>query len=199
MYSRISRNAAVAGAMVFAAASTHCAGVPTSTAVCILAPPPGQQGPGSGVVSLTQQRIPGTKTPVVIRVRVSGLAPNSVHGFHIHQLGDLQQGCISAGGHFNPSRKNHGGPLDEERHAGDLGNVVADGQGVVDATIIDSLLSLDPASTSSIIGRSAVLHADPDDLGKGGHADSLTTGHAGARISCGVIGLGADIEEVPKA
>ena len=32
------------------------------------------------------------------------------------------------------------------------------------------------------------VHADPDDLGKGGHPDSLTTGHAGGRLACGVIG-----------
>ncbi len=32
------------------------------------------------------------------------------------------------------------------------------------------------------------VHADPDDLGKGGFEDSLTTGHAGGRLACGVIG-----------
>lgn len=32
------------------------------------------------------------------------------------------------------------------------------------------------------------VHADPDDLGKGGFQDSLTTGHAGGRLACGVIG-----------
>jgi Cu-Zn family superoxide dismutase len=41
---------------------------------------------------------------------------------------------------------------------------------------------------SNIIGRSLVIHEKPDDLGMGGHEDSLTTGHAGARITCAVIG-----------
>ena len=40
----------------------------------------------------------------------------------------------------------------------------------------------------SIIGRSIVIHENPDDLGKGGYPDSKTTGHAGKRIACGVIG-----------
>jgi len=32
------------------------------------------------------------------------------------------------------------------------------------------------------------IHKDEDDLGQGGFPDSQTTGHAGARIACGVIG-----------
>jgi Cu-Zn family superoxide dismutase len=30
------------------------------------------------------------------------LEPNSVHGFHVHNSGDIRQGCGSTGGHFNP-------------------------------------------------------------------------------------------------
>ena len=41
----------------------------------------------------------------------------------------------------------------------------------------------------SVIGRSCLLHAGEDDLGTGGFSDSKTTGHAGARIACGIIGL----------
>ena len=41
----------------------------------------------------------------------------------------------------------------------------------------------------NILGRSVIIHRDPDDLGKGGHDDSLTTGHAGKRLDCAVIGI----------
>lgn len=53
-------------------------------------------------------------------------------------------------------------------------------------TIQDRLISI--LGPHSVIGRSMVIHADVDDLGKGGHELSLSTGNAGARLACGVIG-----------
>lgn len=59
----------------------------------------------------------------------------------------------------------------------------------------DVVISILPGETQfSIIGRAVVLHADADDLGRGGFADSKTTGHAGPRIACGVIGLDAQVD-----
>lgn len=137
---------------------------------------------------------------------MKGLAPGN-HGFHIHQFGDYTGGCISAGGHFNPFGKQHGGPTDTNRHAGDLGNIVANDSGVAIVDITDGQIPI--TGENSIIGRSVVVsiiyvvvtsvlcsilclqvHAGEDDLGKGGFDDSLTTGHAGGRLACGVIGFG---------
>jgi Cu-Zn family superoxide dismutase len=43
------------------------------------------------------------------------------HGFHIHEFGNLLEGCISAGPHYNPHKVTHGGPGEDVRHIGDLG------------------------------------------------------------------------------
>lgn len=75
----------------------------------------------------------------------------------------------------------------KERHIGDLGNVVAGADGNASLDVSDKLVSL--VGEHSVVGRSIVVHAGEDDLGKGGHDDSLTTGHAGGRVACGVIGV----------
>lgn len=100
-------------------------------------------------------------------------------------------------------------------HIGDLGNIVAGEDGSAKVDIVDKKIAL--SGPHSIIGRSVVvcsrhlpvyfLHGDckfkdsnpnieqvhdgEDDLGKGGHKDSLTTGNAGGRAACGVIGFGS--------
>ena len=108
------------------------------------------------------------------------------HGFHIHQFGNLEKGCTTAGPHYNPFKKTHGGPDAEERHVGDLGNVEADASGNATYNHEDHLVTL--FGQYSVLGRSCVLHENVDDLGLGGHELSKTTGNAGGRIACGVIG-----------
>jgi len=139
-----------------------------------------------GVINFEQ---PATGGNTTIKGKVSGLAPG-LHGFHIHAFGDLSNGCVTAGPHFNPTNATHGGPKDEVRHFGDLGNVEVTNQGD-DAVISlnDHLLSL--IGEHSIIGRSVIMHAKEDDLGRGGDEESKKTGNAGARLCCGVIGLAA--------
>uniref|UniRef100_Q9XYS0 Superoxide dismutase [Cu-Zn] n=1 Tax=Pacifastacus leniusculus TaxID=6720 RepID=Q9XYS0_PACLE len=129
---------------------------------------------------------------------VSGLTPGK-HGFHVHQKGDLGDGCKAAGGHFNPFNKNHGAPEDLERHAGDFGNVVADYQGVATIYIDDSQVSLDPSSEAYIGGLAIVVHAGVDDLGRGGNPESAKTGNAGARSGCGIIRVVAPTYQPPQS
>ena len=120
----------------------------------------------------------------IIVGKITGLEPGS-HGFHIHEFGDLTNGCESAGGHYNPDDVDHGGL--EQGHVGDLENVTANTDGIADFTIIAKRVDL--IGERSVIGRSIVIHSDEDDLGKGGDAESLKTGNAGERLACGVIVL----------
>jgi Cu/Zn superoxide dismutase/predicted kinase/nicotinic acid mononucleotide adenylyltransferase len=138
------------------------------------------QGDVEGNIMLTQK--PGK--PTVITGQITGLKPGK-HGFHIHEFGDLSKGCESAGGHYNPSKVNHG-DLDKG-HVGDLGNIEANEQGIASFTINASRVTL--VGEQSVVGRSIVVHSGEDDLGQGGDAESLKTGNAGSRLGCGVIRL----------
>jgi Cu-Zn family superoxide dismutase len=127
-------------------------------------------------------------TKVVIKGNLKSVKyKNSSHGFHIHEAGDLSDKCMGACAHFNPYGKKHGGPTSKERHVGDLGNIRFDARGVAKFRMEDSLVKL-RGTKANVIGRSVVIHEDPDDLGMGNHNDSSTTGHAGKRITCAVIG-----------
>ena len=118
---------------------------------------------------------------------ISGLSPGK-HGFHIHEFGDLSGSCTATGGHYNPDRVVHGSPKDPKsrRHIGDLGNIIANQDGDATVNLIDRLVQL--RGHKSVIGRSFVIHAMEDDLGRENNTESLKTGKAGNRLGCGVIG-----------
>jgi Cu-Zn family superoxide dismutase len=127
------------------------------------------------------------KSKLKINYEIYGLTDGK-HGFHIHEYGDLTDGCNSACAHFNPFNKKHGGHNSIERHAGDLGNLISK-NGISKGTLFDKILSLDYKSPTCIIGRMVIIHKDEDDLGLGKNEESLKTGNAGERVSCGVIGI----------
>jgi len=147
----------------------------------------------SGTATLTARR--GVCT---IEYTVRGLEPGK-HGFQIHEYADFSHGYISAGGIYNPFNKTHGGPTDPERKVGDLGNITADSTGVAKGRIMSSLVRL--SGKSSVLGRSLMVHANADDLGKGDNSQpgpvpkmqpgkcSLVTGNVGAGLACGEIKL----------
>ena len=147
---------------------------------------------------IAQARISGTSESSAIRGQIllvetaTGLnlsgtlfnAPPGSHGFHIHETGSCANKGMAAGGHFNPDQVAHGNLLQggfQQAHAGDLGNVGVDSDGVatVDQTFPGLTLA---AGKYSVAGRSIIIHEKPDDF-------SQPTGNAGARIGCSAIVL----------
>jgi superoxide dismutase, Cu-Zn family len=147
---------------------------PANEAVCVLQPASGSHV--IGTVRFTEE-----SGRLVINAHVSGLSPGAKHAIHIHSFGDLRSDDGSSlGGHYNPGGHVHGGPRSRERHAGDLGNLSADGAGEAQYE-----LSVDGLGIAEILGRSVVVHASADDF------TSQPAGNAGARIGVGVIGHAA--------
>ena len=144
-------------------------------AVCVVYPTQGNAVTGT----VTFTRVSGG---VKIVADLQGLTQGK-HGIHIHECGDCSAvDGTSAGGHFNPMSKSHGAPMDAMRHEGDMGNIVADASGKAHLEYVDTAISLD--GVTSIIGRSVIIHKNEDDL------KTQPTGNAGARVACGVIGIG---------
>lgn len=127
------------------------------------------------------------KNGVMLRALFTKL-PSGRHGFHIHKAGDLTgEGCKGACDHWHKGRPiSHGGPptSDGPRHTGDLGNVYI----LREKGYFYREYFLRDVSMDELYGRSLIVHEDEDDYGLGGHADSTTTGHSGARIACAIIG-----------
>jgi Cu-Zn family superoxide dismutase len=127
---------------------------------------------------------------VIIDIQLKGLSKNGLHGFHVHEAGDLTDKCESMCAHFNPYNKQHGGPGSKERHVGDLGNLKSDKYGNVNTIMSDNMIKL--KGKACIIGRGLIIHADEDDLGKGTNESSKINGNSGKRIACAIIGISKD-------
>ena len=165
----------VAGAAA-AALATGCAGMRSSSLAASAAVEPRSGSAVTGTVRFTE-----TAGRVRAHVELAGLAPNSEHGFHVHDKGDCSApDAASAGGHFNPGGSAHGRAGLMPRHAGDLPSLRADAAGKVRADFELAELTLAPGPTS-IVGRSVVVHRDADDY------TTQPSGNSGPRIGCGVI------------
>jgi Cu-Zn family superoxide dismutase len=118
---------------------------------------------------------------VLVSGKFSGLKPNAEQGFHVHEKGDCSApDATSAGGHFNPDTKDHGMPNSGMSHAGDMPNIKSDANG--NATYTAKLHGFAVNNgPKGIVGRSVVVHRDPDDY------KSQPAGNSGPRIACGLI------------
>ncbi len=109
----------------------------------------------------------------LILTQATGFPADGFYAYHIHEFGscctggDVPFSC--AGGHYDPLHVPHPG------HAGDLPPLLACGGRAY------SLFFTGRFRPRDVLGRSAVLHALPDDF------STQPSGAAGMRIACGVI------------
>jgi hypothetical protein len=87
---------------------------------------------------------------------------------------------MSAGGHFNPLESRHAHPSTAERHTGDMPTLVANASGNAALTTELDLMRVG-AGANDIVGKSVVVHKDPDDF------TTQPAGNSGPRVACGVI------------
>ena len=110
---------------------------------------------------------------VLIVAKISGLPKESetgFFGFHIHQGESCSGADFSAtGSHYNPANQPH------PKHAGDLPPLLECQGNAYLSVKTDRFLVKD------IIGRTVVIHSNPDDF------HSQPAGNAGKKIACGVI------------
>ena len=164
----------------------------TQTATASLSAPADTTTGVTGTVQFTQDG-----DELEMRVTVNGLAANSTHGFHIHEVGSCARGdhdndgfsevAGAARGHYDPyGTMDHGAPDDDvdAKHAGDFGNLTANASGTATATLTTEILSL--TDTNPIEGRAVMVHSMRDDL------ESDPGGMSGDRIGCGVISMATD-------
>jgi Cu-Zn family superoxide dismutase len=134
---------------------------------------------GNTVAGKVEFRQSGSE--VRVKVDLAGMAPNSEHGFHVHERGDCSApDGMSAGGHFNPEGVAHGMYSHPPHHAGDMPNLKADDKGEVHTSFEVTYLTVGSGGTD-VVGRSVIVHRDPDDF------RSQPAGNSGPRLACGVI------------
>ena len=146
----------------------------TKTKAAVATLSPSATGGPTGLVSFAL-----AGAGVDVHVVATGLAPGSVHGFHVHEKGNCASADFtSAGGHFNPENHPHG-PQSGEHHMGDMPNLLADPQGNIDTRF--TLAGVTLSGANGIVDRAVIVHAGPDDYA------TQPTGNSGGRIACGVI------------
>ncbi len=136
------------------------------------------QGQSTGRAMLSQH-----KDGLHLNVSADRLAPG-VHAVHLHTTGTCTgPDFTSAGGHWNPGKKQHGHDNPAGAHMGDLPNMTvgADGKGKLKTVVKGATLSGSADSLLDADGAAVVIHAAADDY------KSDPTGNAGGRLACGII------------
>lgn len=122
---------------------------------------------------------------LIVQIKAEGLTPGP-RGVHIHEVGKCEgPDYKSAGGHWNPTEKEHGLENPKGAHMGDFFNleIGEDGKGSVEAKIDGASLKEGANALMDADGAAFVVHAGPDDL------KTDPSGDSGGRIACGVFAI----------
>lgn len=162
------------GASAVALIATAAVAQDTTTATATFISKAGNE---SGNATLTD-----TGKGVLIQFEVSGLPPSQWVAFHVHETGtcDHAGGHMSAGGHFNPTKAEHGFASAKGPHAGDMPNQYVGADGTLRAQVFNSSVRLDEGD-AAIRGKALMVHGGKDDY------KSQPAGDAGDRQACAVI------------
>src|SRR5271166_3314674 len=122
---------------------------------------------------------------VEVKLDLKDLPPGE-HAVHFHQKPMCDPPDFkSAGGHFNPTNKQHGFDNPDGHHAGDMPNFTVKPNGTAKATVKDDDVVLGTGSEANSLfangGTSIMVHAKADDM------KTDPTGNSGDRIACGAI------------
>lgn len=122
---------------------------------------------------------------VTVEVDVEGLEPGE-HGIHIHENGvcTAPDFKASAGGHFNPTGKEHGFDNPKGHHAGDLKNLEVDEDGKGKGYFETADVTLELGKENSLIddnGTALVIHEGMDDY------KTDPAGNSGKPVACAEI------------
>jgi Cu-Zn family superoxide dismutase len=200
-----SRPSLLAAALLTALVATGCNREPAAPPAAIETPPPVAPTPPPApepppapaaatahVAGAGDSKIAGDITVVPmgdgvhLNGTITGLAPDSDHGFHLHETGDCSDFAGgSAGKHFNPGGGQHGGPDAASRHAGDMPNLHADASGSATVDVHVPGVGLGTHDALDVVGRAVVIHEGKDDY------TTQPSGGSGTPVACGVIEMPA--------
>jgi superoxide dismutase, Cu-Zn family len=133
--------------------------------------------------SVGQAYLQQTPHGVLLKLDLKNATPG-IHGLHIHDVGRCDRPSFdSAGGHFNPTARQHGFLNPRGPHAGDLPNieVPTTTQLSVEYLVADVTLDPGPRSLLDANGSTIVIHAGKDDY------LSEPAGDSGDRLVCGQV------------
>ncbi|MFC4375960.1 superoxide dismutase family protein [Nocardia halotolerans] len=143
-----------------------------------------KDGSGNGVGTAT---IASEGGHLVVTVEARGLRPG-FHGLHFHENGTCEGDFTSAGGHLQV------GPADAHPASGDLTSLQVGADGTAKLVTRTDAVELD-----DVRGKALIVHAGADNFGNipprysreggtGPDETTLSTGDAGSRVACGVVG-----------